>query len=99
MEGGRKKKQEEKEKEKEKEGRSRMGALTSSVIAIAGMALGWLAIELAFKPSLDEGRDAINKSLDPSYDPDDELDRHYVQPPLQNDVSKEESNGSSPKKI
>ncbi|KAK9086006.1 hypothetical protein Sjap_026417 [Stephania japonica] len=48
-----------------------MGALTSAVIAIAGLVLGWIAIEIACKPCLDKGRDAIDRSLNPDYDPDD----------------------------
>nr|ADE75611.1 unknown [Picea sitchensis] len=71
---GHKRKNVQEDKEKPKDGRSRMGAVASSLFAVAAMALGWLAIELAFKPSLDESRDSINKSLDPDHDPDDELD-------------------------
>ncbi|KAK9093471.1 hypothetical protein Syun_028382 [Stephania yunnanensis] len=48
-----------------------MGALTSAVIAISGLVLGWIAIEIACKPCLDKGRDAIDRSLNPDYDPDD----------------------------
>ena len=51
-----------------------MGAITTAVIAIAGMVLGWIAIEVACKPCLDKGREAIDRSLDPDYDPDD---HHY----------------------
>ncbi|RWR81805.1 outer envelope membrane protein 7 [Cinnamomum micranthum f. kanehirae] len=50
-----------------------MGALTSAVIAIVGLALGWITIEIACKPCLDKGRDAIDRSLDPNYDPDDDV--------------------------
>ncbi|RZC66000.1 hypothetical protein C5167_009684 [Papaver somniferum] len=48
-----------------------MGALTTSVIAIVGLVLGWITIEVACKPCLDKGREAIDRSLDPDYDPDD----------------------------
>ncbi|PWA71026.1 hypothetical protein CTI12_AA283800 [Artemisia annua] len=36
-----------------------MGALTASLIAIAGLALGWITIEIACKPCLESGRAAI----------------------------------------
>ncbi|KAF9594246.1 hypothetical protein IFM89_028903 [Coptis chinensis] len=48
-----------------------MGAVTASVIAIAGLILGWITMEIACKPCLDKGREAIDRSLDPNYDPDD----------------------------
>ncbi|KAI3969597.1 hypothetical protein MKX01_020158 [Papaver californicum] len=48
-----------------------MGALTTSLIAIVGLVLGWITIEVACKPCLDKGREAIDRSLDPDYDPDD----------------------------
>ncbi|KAG2684763.1 hypothetical protein I3760_10G090000 [Carya illinoinensis] len=48
-----------------------MGAITSAAIAIAGVVLGWIAIEIACKPCLEQGRDAIDRSLNPNYDPDD----------------------------
>nr|XP_043622440.1 outer envelope membrane protein 7 [Erigeron canadensis] len=51
-----------------------MGALTVSVIAIAGLALGWITIEIACKPCLDRGREAIDRNLNPDYDPDDDDD-------------------------
>lgn len=47
-----------------------MGAITAAVIAIAGVLLGWIAIEMACKPCLEKGRQAIDRSLDPDYDPD-----------------------------
>ncbi|VVB02068.1 unnamed protein product [Arabis nemorensis] len=49
-----------------------MAALTSALIAIAGVILGWIAIEMACKPCLEKGREAIDRSLNPDYDPDDE---------------------------
>lgn len=48
-----------------------MAAITSAVIAIAGVILGWIAIEIACKPCLEKGREAIDRSLNPDYDPDD----------------------------
>ncbi|KAI4370971.1 hypothetical protein MLD38_019256 [Melastoma candidum] len=46
--------------------------VTTALIAIAGVVLGWITIEIACKPCLDKGRDAIDRSLDPNYDPDDD---------------------------
>ncbi|XP_076918004.1 uncharacterized protein LOC143578252 [Bidens hawaiensis] len=51
-----------------------MGALTASLIAIAGLALGWITIEIACKPCLESGRAAIDRNLNPDYDPDDDDD-------------------------
>ena len=48
-----------------------MAAITSALIAIAGVVLGWIAIEIACKPCLEQGREAIDRSLNPDYDPDD----------------------------
>ncbi|XP_028764784.1 outer envelope membrane protein 7 [Neltuma alba] len=50
-----------------------MGAVTTAVIAIAGVVLGWITIEIACKPCLDKGREAIDRNLNPDYDPDDDL--------------------------
>nr|XP_018461504.1 PREDICTED: uncharacterized protein LOC108832522 [Raphanus sativus] len=49
-----------------------MAAITTAVIAIAGIILGWITIEMACKPCLEKGREAIDRSLNPDYDPDDE---------------------------
>nr|GEU36605.1 outer envelope membrane protein 7 [Tanacetum cinerariifolium] len=51
-----------------------MGALTASLIAIVGLALGWITIEIACKPCLESGRQAIERNLNPDYDPDDDDD-------------------------
>ncbi|KAL2641244.1 hypothetical protein R1flu_008831 [Riccia fluitans] len=50
-----------------------MGAVTTAILAIAGLLAGWLAVEIACKPCLDSGRAALDRSLNPDYDPDDEL--------------------------
>ncbi|XP_072951907.1 outer envelope membrane protein 7 [Typha angustifolia] len=50
-----------------------MGAITTAVVAIAAVILGWITIEIACKPCLDKGREAIDRSLDPNYDPDSSL--------------------------
>lgn len=50
-----------------------MGAITTAVIAIGAVVLGWITIEIACKPCLEKGREAIDRSLNPDYDPDDEV--------------------------
>ncbi|CAK9321202.1 unnamed protein product [Citrullus colocynthis] len=50
-----------------------MGAITTAVIAIGAVVLGWITIEIACKPCLEKGREAIDRSLNPDYDPDDEI--------------------------
>lgn len=40
------------------------------MVVFGALAVGWLAIELAFKPFLDKARSAMNKN-DPAHDPDD----------------------------
>jgi len=57
-----------------------MAAVTSALIAIAGVVLGWIAIEIACKPCLEKGREAIDRSLDPDYDPDDDEIRVPINP-------------------
>lgn len=49
-----------------------MGALTTALIAIAGIGLGWITIEMACKPCLERGREAVDRNLNPDYDPDDD---------------------------
>ncbi|KAL2924598.1 Outer envelope membrane protein 7 [Bienertia sinuspersici] len=53
-----------------------MGAVTAAIIAVAGLVIGWVAIEMACKPCLDKGRQAIDRSLNPEYDPDDDDDHN-----------------------
>lgn len=48
-----------------------MGAVTTAVIAIAAVLLGWCTIEIACKPCLEKGREAIDRNVNPDYDPDD----------------------------
>eukprot|EP01018_Ginkgo_biloba_P033950 Gb_18013 [translate_table: standard] len=62
-----------------------MGALKYTILAVAGFALAWLAVEIAFKPHLDKGRDTINKSLD------------RVQANCEDYSDKEDASYSSPK--
>ncbi|KAK3020718.1 hypothetical protein RJ639_047229 [Escallonia herrerae] len=68
-----------------------MGALTASLIAITGLALGWVAIEMACKPCLDKGREAIDRSLNPDYDPDDDDD---IRAPLNPSTPSADENAS-----
>ncbi|KMS94967.1 hypothetical protein BVRB_013700 [Beta vulgaris subsp. vulgaris] len=48
-----------------------MGAVTAAIIAVAGLGVAWITIEMACKPCLEKGREAIDRSLNPDYDPDD----------------------------
>ncbi|XP_009408527.2 outer envelope membrane protein 7 [Musa acuminata AAA Group] len=50
-----------------------MGAITSAVVAMVVVILGWITIEIACKPCLEQGREAIDRALDPNYDPDSSL--------------------------
>ncbi|KAJ9135859.1 hypothetical protein P3X46_032987 [Hevea brasiliensis] len=59
-----------------------MAAITSALIAVAGLVLGWIAIEIACKPCLEKGRQAIDRSLNPDYDPDDDTVSSDVRVPL-----------------
>ncbi|KAJ0081067.1 hypothetical protein Patl1_10050 [Pistacia atlantica] len=68
-----------------------MAAMTSALIAIAGVVLGWIAIEMACKPCLEKGREAIDRSLDPDYDPDD----NDVRAPLNPDPEQPKSNATA----
>ncbi|XP_024539904.1 uncharacterized protein LOC112349545 [Selaginella moellendorffii] len=73
-----------------------MGAVTTAVIAIAGILLGWAAIEMACKPCLERGRSSLAKSLNPDYDPDDELD---AQRPAVTKKDEEEEEGDGDRGI
>uniref|UniRef100_M1AVT3 Uncharacterized protein n=1 Tax=Solanum tuberosum TaxID=4113 RepID=M1AVT3_SOLTU len=55
-----------------------MGAVTTVLIAIGGVILGWITIEIAYKPCLEKGRDAIDHNLHPDYDPDDQDNNIYT---------------------
>ncbi|KAG8385278.1 hypothetical protein BUALT_Bualt03G0025400 [Buddleja alternifolia] len=46
--------------------------MTTALIAIAAVGLGWCTIEIACKPCLEKGREAIDRNLNPDYDPDDD---------------------------
>ncbi|PON63910.1 outer envelope membrane protein [Trema orientale] len=48
-------------------------ATKQAMVVFGALALGWLAIELAFKPILDKARAAMDKS-DPARDPDQDDD-------------------------
>ncbi|KAK7860448.1 hypothetical protein CFP56_036697 [Quercus suber] len=38
--------------------------------------------EIAFKPCLEQGREAIDRSLNPDYDPDDAVSNNNIRAPL-----------------
>ncbi|XP_004486018.1 outer envelope membrane protein 7 [Cicer arietinum] len=57
-----------------------MGAITSAVIAVVAVLLGWITIEIACKPCLQQGREAIDRNLNPDYDPDDDDVRAPLNP-------------------
>lgn len=48
------------------------GLLGTLIVAAAGILLTWAAFELALAPILRPARRAIDKSLDPDYDVDDD---------------------------
>lgn len=70
-----------------------MGAVTTALIAIAGVILGWITIEMACKPCLEKGRDAIDRNLDPDYDPDDQ--DNNIHAPLNPDPNPSEDSDST----
>lgn len=76
-----------------------MAALTSALIAIAGVVLGWIAIEIACKPCLETGRQAIDRSLNPDYDPDDHDDVRAPLVPHNNAPDSSSASGTSTVKI
>lgn len=53
----------------------------TAVIAIAAVILGWITIEMACKPCLETGRRAMDRALDPNYDPDDSAVANSTAPP------------------
>ncbi|KAL4632724.1 hypothetical protein ACB092_04G070900 [Castanea dentata] len=59
-----------------------MVAITTALIAIAGVVLGWIAIEIACKPCLEQGREAIDRSLNPDYDPNDAVSNNNIRAPF-----------------
>ncbi|RYR36346.1 hypothetical protein Ahy_A10g051325 isoform E [Arachis hypogaea] len=73
-----------------------MGAITSAVIAVAAVLLGWATIEIACKPCLEMGREAIDRNLNPDYDPDD--DNRAIRAPLNpsSAADTDESSSSAP---
>lgn len=63
---------------------------STTLIAGVTLVLGWATMELAFKPFLQAGRDGINRSLNPDYDPDDELEAPPTAPKDIDDDGNEE---------
>jgi len=59
-----------------------MGAIETAILVVVALVLGWGAVEIACKPCMESGRAAINRSLDPDYDPDDAIpNAPYVEAP------------------
>lgn len=46
----------------------------TALMAAGALVLGWATVELAFKPLLQAGRASIRRSLNPDYDPDDDIE-------------------------
>lgn len=55
-------------------------ATKQAMVVFGALAVGWLAIELAFKPFLDRVRSTMDKS-DPARDPDDVVDESAPKSP------------------
>ncbi|KDP37983.1 hypothetical protein JCGZ_04626 [Jatropha curcas] len=76
-----------------------MAAITTALIAVAGIILGWIAIEIACKPCLEKGREAIDRSLNPDYDPDDDVVSSNIHAPLNPNSDGQSPASSTPIKI
>lgn len=74
-----------------------MGAIETAIILVVALILGWGAVEVACKPCMQAGRSALNRSLDPDYDPDDEIPNPPYEAP-RHVVKAEEDFPESPKK-
>lgn len=77
----------------------KMGAVTALVVAGAALLLGWAAVEVACKPCLQQGRDALNRSLDPDYDPDNDLGGNYSQASTNEEAENQEEVKKPPKEV
>ncbi|KAL6546376.1 hypothetical protein OROMI_022097 [Orobanche minor] len=75
-----------------------MGAVTTALLAIAAVALGWCTIEMACKPCLEKGREAIDRNLDPDYDPDDETTA-TLHAPLNPDKNDDDASSAAVKAV
>jgi len=73
-----------------------MGAVTAAIIGVAGIILGWITIEMACKPCLEKGREAMDRTLNPDYDPDDE-ENNAIRAPL--NPSSDSSSSLPPKTV
>ncbi|PIN04990.1 hypothetical protein CDL12_22469 [Handroanthus impetiginosus] len=72
-----------------------MGAVTTALIAIAAVALGWCTIEIACKSCLERGREAIDRNLNPDYDPDDQTNPTTLHAPLNPDKNDDDAASAS----
>ncbi|KAL2463524.1 Uncharacterized protein Fot_53180 [Forsythia ovata] len=57
----------------------------TGLIAIAGVVLGWITIEIACKPCLEKGWEAIDCDFNPDYDLNDAVDDRTIYAPLNPD--------------
>jgi len=59
-----------------------MGAIATMVLLAVALFLVWGAVEIACKVCMQSGRSALSRSLDPNYDPDNEIAHTpYVEAP------------------
>ncbi|CAN6453878.1 unnamed protein product [Victoria cruziana] len=59
-----------------REGEAWKNSFKAAGIVCAAIALGWTAVELAFKPFLDSGKKALDRA-NPDHDPDDDEDKDH----------------------
>ncbi len=55
--------------------RDKKGFWSTALLVGGVLLLGWATVEIAFKDFLQAGRSSIARSLDPNYDPDDDLEK------------------------
>jgi hypothetical protein len=55
--------------------RDKKGFWSTALLAGGVFLLCWATVEIAFKDFLQAGRSSIARSLDPNYDPDDDLEK------------------------
>ncbi|KAF3628294.1 putative F-box/kelch-repeat protein [Capsicum annuum] len=56
--------------------------MTTALIAIVVVILGWITIEIACKPCLKQVHDAFDRNFNPNYDPDDQDNNNNIRSPL-----------------
>jgi hypothetical protein len=50
-----------------------MGVIETMIVLAVALLLVWAAVEIACKMGMQSGRSALSRSLDPDYDPDNEI--------------------------